>query len=93
MSLQTIAKEEFGWNVEQRPLSIDEISNFKEAGCCGTAAVITAVGTIRYKEKDYNFYDDGKTAGPVITKLYNHLRGIQLGEIEDKNNWLYKIKV
>ena len=93
MSLQTIAKEEFGWKVEKRPLSIDEIENFAEAGCCGTAAVITPVGTIRYRDKNYTFYDNGKTAGPKITRLYNYLRGIHWGEIEDKYNWLYKIKI
>ncbi|HOV15763.1 MAG TPA: branched-chain amino acid aminotransferase, partial [Spirochaetota bacterium] len=59
MSLRTIAKEDFGWNVEQRPLSIEEIPNLSEAGCCGTAAVITPVGTIRYKDKDYNLWDNG----------------------------------
>jgi branched-chain amino acid aminotransferase len=93
MSLQTIAQNEFGWKVEQRPLSIDEIDNFAEAGCCGTAAVITPVGTIQYKEKKYTFYDNGESAGPKITKLYNHLRGIHWGEIEDKYNWLYKIEI
>lgn len=93
MSLQTIASDEFGWKVEKRPLSIDEIDNFIEAGCCGTAAVITPVGTIRYHGKDYTFYDQGKTAGPKITKLYNHLRSIHWGEINDKYNWLYKIDV
>ena len=92
MSLQTIAKDVFGWNVEQRPLLIDEIINFAEAGCCGTAAVITPVGTIRYKNKDYNFYDNGNTAGPKTTQLYEHLKGIHWGEIKDENNWLYKIK-
>lgn len=93
MSLQTIAKEEFGWKVEQRPLSVDELPNFAEAGCCGTAAVITPVGMIRYKDKDYYFYDNGNTAGPRITQLYKHLTGIQWGEIPDKYNWLYKIKI
>ena len=89
----TIAEKEFGWKVEKRQLSIDEIDNFSEAGCCGTAAVITPVGTIRYRNKDYNLHNDGKTAGPKITALYNHLRKIHLGEIEDKYNWMYEIKI
>lgn len=93
MSLMQIAKEEFGWNVEKRPLSIDEIDNFAEAGCCGTAAVITPVGTIRYRDKDYTFYNEGKTAGPKITQLYNHLRNIHWGEIKDKYDWMYKINI
>jgi len=93
MSLRTIASEDFGWKVEQRPVSVDEIPTLQEAGCCGTAAVITPVGTIRYKDKDYNFYDDGNSAGPKITQLYTQLTRIQLGELEDKRGWLYKINI
>ncbi len=93
MSLRMIAKEDFGWKVEKRPLSIKEIDNFTEAGCCGTAAVITPVGSIKFREKEYTFYDNGNSAGPKITQLYEHLLKIQFGEIEDKHNWLYKIKV
>ncbi|HBI37636.1 MAG: branched chain amino acid aminotransferase [Spirochaetes bacterium GWF1_31_7] len=93
MTLRTIAENEFGWKVEQRPVDINEISNFAEAGCCGTAAIITPVGSIRYRDKDYNFYNEGKDAGPKITALYEHLYKLQYGEIEDKYNWLYKIDV
>jgi branched-chain amino acid aminotransferase len=93
MSLRTIAEEDFGWKVEQRPVSIDEIENFAEVGCCGTAAVITPVGTIRYKDREYNFHDNGKSAGPKLTQLYERLSQIRYGEIEDKHNWLYKIKL
>ena len=92
-SLQTIAREDFNWNIQQRPLSIDEITNFSEAGCCGTAAVITPVGTIRYKDKDYKLWDNGNSAGPKIKSLYERLTQIQWGEIEDKRNWLYKINL
>jgi branched-chain amino acid aminotransferase len=92
MSLRTLA-EEFGWKVEQRPVSIDEIDSFAEAGCCGTAAVITPVGKIRYRGQDYTFYNGGKSSGPKTKELYDRLRQIQLGEIEDKHKWLYKIKI
>ena len=30
-------------------------------------------------------------AGPVITKLYQNLTGIQYGDIEDKFKWLVEI--
>lgn len=93
MTLRTIAEKDFGWKVEQRPVAIDEVTNFEEAGCCGTAAIITPVGTIRYKDKDYTFYNDGKEAGPKIRALYEHLYKLQYGEIEDKYNWLYKINL
>lgn len=92
-SLMTIAEKDFGWKVEKRPFSVDEMDNIEEAACCGTAAVLTPIGTINYQNKDHNFYDNGKSAGPKTTKLYKHLTGIQCGELEDKHGWLYKIKI
>ncbi len=93
MSLRTIAKEDFGWKVEQRPISVDELGNFAEAGCCGTAAVVSPVGEIKYRDTTFKLYDDGKSAGPCIKKLYDELTGIQYGEKADKHNWLYEIKI
>ncbi|MCG8568852.1 MAG: branched-chain amino acid aminotransferase, partial [Spirochaetes bacterium] len=71
MSLQQIAEEEFGWKVEKRPLAIEEINHFAEAGCCGTAAIITPIGTINYQGKDYDL-GDGKEPGPKLTQLYQY---------------------
>ncbi|HDH96897.1 MAG TPA: branched-chain amino acid aminotransferase [Proteobacteria bacterium] len=92
MSLRTIAKDFFDMKVEQRPVHIEEIFDFVEAGCCGTAAVITPVARIRYRDREVNYCPDGEP-GPVCTKLYNTLRGIQLGEIEDRYGWLFEIKL
>jgi branched-chain amino acid aminotransferase len=89
-SLLKIA-ESLGMKVERRPVVIDEVAGFDEIGACGTAAVVTPVSVIHYKGKDYRFGDEN-TAGPVITKLYKNLTGIQYGEIEDKFNWLLEVK-
>ena len=89
-SLLTIAKD-IGMSVERREINIDEISEFDEIGACGTAAVITPVSIIQYNGTDYRFSAD-ENAGPVISKLYRHLTGIQCGDIEDKFNWLVEIK-
>ena len=78
-------------NIERRPVVIDEIAGFDEIGACGTAAVVTPVTMIHYNGQDYRFGND-ETAGPVITKLYRNLTGIQYGEIEDKFNWLHEVK-
>lgn len=83
--------ENLGMTVERRPVEINEISGFDEIGACGTAAVVTPVSLIHYNGKDYRFGDEN-SAGPVITKLYRNLTGIQYGEIEDKFNWLVEIK-
>ena len=83
--------ENMGMKIERRRVEITEIAGFDEIGACGTAAVVTPVSLIHYNGKDYRFGDDN-SAGPVITKLYQNLTGIQYGEIEDKFNWLVEIK-
>jgi len=93
MSLREVASQDLGMKVEKRPLSIDEIDNFAEAAMCGTAAVITPVGRIRYRDKDYKFYNNGKEAGPKTKELFDRLTKIQWGEVEDTRGWLYKIKM
>ena len=89
-SLLRIAQD-IGMSVERREINISEISEFDEIGACGTAAVITPVSMIQYNGKDYKFSAD-ENAGPVISKLYQNLTGIQYGDIEDKFNWLMEIK-
>ena len=76
-SLMQIA-EDLGMKVERRPI--------EEAGACGTAAVISPISHLDDLEtgKVYNF---GDKPGPWSTKLYETLRGIQYGTIEDKHGW------
>jgi len=84
-SIMRIAADE-GMTVERRPISRDELGDFAECGCVGTAAVITPVGSITDGEKKFT-YGDGKSAGPVISKLYNKLYGIQTGTVQDPYGW------
>lgn len=80
--------EDMGMTVERRPIPVEELATFEEVGACGTAAVISPIKNIvdRETETVYNFCEDGK-AGPVSTKLYERLTGIQTGEVEDKFGW------
>jgi len=84
-SIMQIAEDQ-GMTVERRPVSVDELGDFTECGCVGTAAVISPVGSITYRDKKFT-YGDGETAGPVVKKIYNQLSGIQYGEIEDPYGW------
>jgi len=90
-SLQVIAKD-MGMTVEQRPVDVEEIFDFKEAGCCGTAAVISPVKSITYRERKVTYLENDEV-GDVCHNLYNHLRGIQLGIIEDKYGWNFKVSM
>ncbi|MDD4214580.1 MAG: aminotransferase class IV, partial [Bacteroidales bacterium] len=87
MSLRTLA-EDMGLVVEQRPVAVEELSDFDEVGACGTAAVISPLKKIQDRDtgKVYEYCKDGN-AGPVSTKLYNRLRAIQYGEEPDKFGW------
>ena len=87
-SLEELAKYN-GLKVERRPVSIDELETFEEVGACGTAAIISPIAEINDidNNKVYKYCKDGK-AGPISTKLYETLLGIQYGEIADPFNWV-----
>jgi len=86
-SLQVLA-DSFGMKVEQRKVPVEELAQFEEAGACGTAAVISPIGKVVDEEMDrvYSF-GDGVNPGPVITRLYQTLTGIQNGDLEDTFDW------
>lgn len=87
-SLQQIAKD-MGMKIEVRPVPEEELSTFEEAGACGTAAVISPIERIDDLElkRSYVIAKDGKP-GPICRKLYDTLRGIQYGDIEDRHGWV-----
>lgn len=87
-SLMTLA-EEIGMKVERRPIPVEELATFEEAGACGTAAVISPVSRIDDldENKSYLFSKEGEP-GPICVKLYNKLRAIQYGDEEDKYGWV-----
>ncbi|MCF8219247.1 MAG: branched-chain amino acid aminotransferase [Bacteroidales bacterium] len=87
-SLMQLA-EDMGLKVERRPVPVEELETFEEAGACGTAAVISPVGKIldRTSGKEYVISKDGNP-GPISTKLFERLQGIQYGDVEDKHGWI-----
>lgn len=91
-SVMQVARNDFGYRVENRPVSVKEIDKFIEVGACGTAAVITPVGVLGYRDRVYRFYAGGKKPGPVTTRLYEYLTALQVGDIEDTHGWLEEIK-
>ncbi len=90
-TLETVAAH-LGMEVERRPVRVNELSEFEEVGECGTAVVITPVHKLVDKpalessEETVYTYGDGQ-CGPKSLKLYNYIRGIQRGEIEDVFGW------
>ena len=89
-SLLYIAKEYLHLEVEERDVYIDEIDEFKEAGACGTAAVISPIGGIYYKDKLHVFHSETEV-GPITKKLYDTLIGIQFGDVQAPEGWVVEI--
>lgn len=87
-SLQALA-ESLGMKVEARPIPVEELADFEEAGACGTAAVITPIHKVIDPEKEITYtYGEAGNPGPIITKLYETLVGIQTGDLEDPFGWV-----
>jgi len=93
-SVMRIVKN-WGMKMSERSLSIHEVisaakdGQLKEAFGTGTAAVISPVGQITYKGKD--FVVAGGKMGELSQKLYDEIVGIQYGEREDPHGWREKI--
>ncbi|OFY65044.1 MAG: branched chain amino acid aminotransferase [Bacteroidetes bacterium RBG_13_42_15] len=87
-SLMALAAN-MGMTIEKRPVPVEELRSFEEAGACGTAAVITPIRKIIDPDLNtfYEYCRDGNP-GPVSTALYNNLTAIQNGDSEDPFNWV-----
>lgn len=86
-SLQDVAVS-LGMKVEERQIPVEELAEFEEAGACGTAAVITPIHKVVDPVEDITYtFGDADKAGPVTTRLYDTLTGIQKGDIEDTFGW------
>ena len=84
-SLRTLA-EDIGMKVEERPIAIDEIGEFEEAGACGTAAVISPIESVYDLDTEVKV-TYGTEVGKTSLALYNRLQDIQYGRAEDKFGW------
>ncbi len=91
MSVIQILKD-WGYNMNERMVSMDEVTegykngNLVELFGTGTAAVISSVGRLKYKDLDMRWSDSD--AGELAEKLYKEITDIQYGRKEDKYGWL-----
>ncbi len=82
---------DWGLKVEERRIAIDEVlkkaegHSLKECFGTGTAAVISPVGLLYYRDKDYAI-NSGKT-GNLAQRLFDEITGVQYGEREDIYGW------
>ncbi|WP_067505436.1 branched-chain amino acid aminotransferase [Actinoplanes sp. TFC3] len=84
-----------GRKVEERQVSLDEwrdgarSGRIREAFACGTAAVITPIGTVKSAEGEFAVADGG--SGEVTMALRQELTDIQRGRAEDPFGWVHRV--
>jgi branched-chain amino acid aminotransferase len=83
---------EMGYKISERPFSVDELLDKAptwEACLSGTAATLTAVGTLVYKGEEIRVRDG--EPGPNRAKLQKALQDIQYGLATDTHGWLTEV--
>ena len=81
-----------GYEVEERQIDVNELmadiraGKVTEAFGSGTAAVITPVGKLCYKDECFQL--TGGKVGEITQKLYDTLTGIQTGKLADQFGWV-----
>ena len=85
----------WGLHVVERKLSIEEVFQaaqngmLKEAFGTGTAAVISPIGELCWKDSRITL--SGGRIGAVSQRLYDAMTGIQYQEQADPFNWVYRV--
>ncbi len=93
MSVIELLKDK-GYNVTERPISINEIieasnnGTLEEAFGTGTAVGIAMIQEIGYKDSTIHISDEN----PVGQMVLDTVNGIRSGKMEDKLNWMVKIE-
>ena len=87
-----LAEHNLKMKVVEKEIPVTSLGEFVEAGACGTAAVITPIGSITHEGKKYAFYGEGKEVGPKIKELYSLLTSIQTGDIKGPDGWVVEVK-
>ena len=85
---------DMGYVVEERNLSVDEIVEAHKKGLLqevfgvGTAAVVSFIINLTYKDYSMDFDLDKLKVAPALKQ---HLNDIRVGNVPDKYNWLMKV--
>ena len=86
--------KEMGLTVEERPLNIDEVIEAHKAGTLkevfgtGTAATISLIKELRYKDYVMDFEVEKWEVAPKVKKMLNDIR---YGKSSDNNGWMMKL--
>ena len=94
LSLLELAKD-LGFKAEERRITAEEWGaallegRMTEAFACGTAAVITPIGTVKSRKGQWII--NNRETGPVAARLREALMGIQHGTAPDAHDWMHTV--
>jgi branched-chain amino acid aminotransferase len=83
-----------GLRVEEKPVSVDDLIDAYRAGLLyevfgtGTAATISMIRELRYKDFVMTFNTDNWKIAPALKKQLDNIRE---GRIADKYGWMMKV--
>ena len=86
--------KDMGFKVEERPVSIDDLIDAHRAGLLyevfgtGTAATITMIKELRYKDYVMEFDTNKWRTAPSLKKQITDIRE---GRMQDKYGWMWKV--
>lgn len=89
--------QEMKIKVQERPIRISEVLEAYEKGILqevfgtGTAATISPVGILNYKDKQLII--NNNQIGPIAQKMYDTLTDLQYGRVKDTHGWILHIDV
>ncbi|MEQ7008067.1 branched-chain amino acid aminotransferase [Actinopolymorpha sp. B17G11] len=87
---------ELGHKIEERRIDVDEwrsgvvSGRIAEVFACGTAAVVTPVGSLKWRGGALEIGDG--SAGPVTSRIRQQLLDIQYGRAQDAHGWLHRVR-
>ncbi|WP_373489420.1 branched-chain amino acid aminotransferase [Blastomonas sp.] len=93
-SIITLARD-LGMSVREEPYAFDQwrddanSGRLRETFACGTAAVVTSVGTV--KDPNGSFTIGGNQSGPVTAALRSALVSLQRGDAPDPHGWVHRV--
>ena len=83
-SVLTVAREELGLDVQERPVGIDEVlGDAREAFCTGTAWTLKSVGEIAFRDRSVRL-----PGREVRNRVWEIIGGIQTGRLADRHGWI-----
>jgi len=85
----------WGYHVSERPVTISEVftahqnGSLEEVFGSGTAAVISPVGELAWKETKITI--NNRKTGPLAQRLFDYITGVQYGRLADESGWMTEL--